>query len=52
MSDRATGNNKFNILQGKSRGFGFVTMKNPEDVELIMNEAKHVLDGKTVKKIG
>lgn len=34
---------------GKSRGFGFVTMKDPDCVTAILEETQHILDGKTVK---
>lgn len=39
MMDRTT---------SKSRGFGFVTMKNPGDVQAILAEKSHILDGKTI----
>ena len=49
MMDRTTGSIYADYFPiGKSRGFGFVTMKNPDDVKAILNESQHVLDGKTV----
>lgn len=33
---------------GQSRGFGFLTMANPDDVDKIVQE-EHYLDGKKVK---
>jgi len=32
----------------KSRGFGFIVMKNPEDLEEIINQGPHILEGKKV----
>jgi len=39
MADRAT---------GKSRGFGFITYKDPKSVEKVLEVKPHTLDGKLV----
>lgn len=39
MADRAT---------GKSRGFGFITYKDPKAVEKVLEAKPHTLDGKLV----
>ena len=33
---------------GKSRGFGFITFKDPKYVELVLKSKPHTLDGKSV----
>lgn len=37
-----------NPQTGKSRGFGFVTFKDPSTVEVILSSKNHVVDGRTV----
>ena len=38
-------------LVGRSRGFGFVTMKDPSLVQVIIRESPHYLDGKQVTRL-
>lgn len=47
MLDRLTGKTTLRAL-GKSRGFGFVTFKDPASVKKVLNDKPHTLDGKTV----
>ncbi|MDR3735704.1 MAG: hypothetical protein P4L10_09225 [Acidobacteriaceae bacterium] len=47
MLDRLTGKVAAQML-GKSRGFGFVTFKDPTSVKKVLNDKPHTLDGKTV----
>lgn len=42
MADRAT---------GKSRGFGFITYKDPKAVEKVLEAKPHTLDGKLVVRL-
>lgn len=37
-----------NAATGKSRGFGFVTFKDPSCVETVQAAGPHILDGKQV----
>ena len=36
---------------GKSRGFGFVTFKDPQAVDVILSTRNHQVDGRTVSNI-
>jgi RNA-binding protein Musashi len=38
-----------NPATGKSRGFGFVTFKDPSCVETVLANGPHVLDGRQVR---
>jgi hypothetical protein len=49
MTDRDTSNiisTIHFILVDKSRGFGFVIMREPQDIEIILRNGPHNLDGK------
>lgn len=37
-----------NSESGRSRGFGFVTFADPNNVNLVLQNGPHVLDGRTV----
>jgi len=37
-----------NQQTGKSRGFGFVTFKDPTCVDLVLSSGPHILDGRQV----
>lgn len=37
-----------NSESGRSRGFGFVTFADPNNVNVVLQNGPHVLDGRTV----
>lgn len=37
-----------NSESGRSRGFGFVTFADPSNVNIVLQNGPHVLDGRTV----
>ena len=41
-----------NQQTGKSRGFGFVTFKDPTCVDLVLSSGPHILDGRQVGHTG
>lgn len=52
MTDRDTSNSlniAYNVLLDKSRCFGFVLMRDPQDIEVILRNGPHNLDGKMVR---
>jgi len=38
-----------NSESGRSRGFGFVTFADPNNVNVVLQNGPHVLDGRTVR---
>lgn len=40
-----------NSESGRSRGFGFVTFADPNNVNVVLQNGPHVLDGRTVSVI-
>lgn len=40
-----------NPQTGKSRGFGFVTYKDPSAVEVVLSSKSHAVDGRTVSTL-
>lgn len=40
-----------NSESGRSRGFGFVTFADPNNVNVVLQNGPHVLDGRTVSDI-
>lgn len=40
-----------NSESGRSRGFGFVTFADPNNVNVVLQNGPHVLDGRTVSNI-
>ena len=49
MTDRDTSKLFYPVninLIDKSRGFGFVIMRDPQDLEVILRNGPHILDGK------
>lgn len=40
-----------NSTTGKSRGFGFVTFKDPSCVEMVLTSGPHELDGRQVNEL-
>ena len=52
MVDKVTGKKHLIIqIAGRSRGFGFVTMKNSVLIDKILASTPHILDGKEVSSI-
>lgn len=37
-----------NSESGRSRGFGFITFADPSNVNIVLQNGPHVLDGRTV----